>query len=258
MLRVTAVVPTCGRPAMLARALRSIGAQEALPAEVIVVDDARPPTASDIREELERLGARNARLVANSHASGPSGARNCGAELATGDVLAFLDDDDEWLSGYLGKALVLFDDDATDVVLTDLLFRFDDGERPGKTAPDALRVEDFLVRNPGLIGSNLIVRRSAYLALGGFDESLLAAEDMEFGIRSSLAAVGYRALHDRLVRHHQHGEPRLCARRGDAMRSGVRRFFELHGHRMSEAQRSQFRANMRRLWGFDELGRDVD
>jgi GT2 family glycosyltransferase len=39
MLRVTAIVPTCDRPVMLERALRSIAAQQFPPEETIVVDD---------------------------------------------------------------------------------------------------------------------------------------------------------------------------------------------------------------------------
>ena len=180
--------------------------------------------------------------------------------LACARLLAFLDDDDEWLPAYLATAVRRLVAEHLDVLCTDLQYRSDDGaDRPGKTAPEALGVEAFLTRNPGLIGSNLIVRRAAYAALGGFDESLLAAEDMDFGIRLSLhPGLRYAPLHERLVRHHQHGGPRLCTPRGEAMRAGIRRFFALHGPRMSAAQRAEFRRAVCRLWGFDELGQDQE
>lgn len=248
-LSISVVIPTCDRPALLPRALASVRAQTLAPLEVIVVDDGAVPPAVD-----------GAGVLPNSHASGPSGARNCGAALARGTLLAFLDDDDEWLPGYLAAAVERIAADRLDVLCTDLLYRYDDGsERPGKSAPEVLRVDDFLTNNPGLVGSNLVIRADAYAAVGGFDESLRAAEDMDFGIRLSLRlGLRYGPLRQRLVGHHHHDRPRLCTVRGDAMRAGIRRFFELHAARMDAAQRARFARSVRELWGFDEYGRDQE
>jgi glycosyltransferase involved in cell wall biosynthesis len=256
MLRVTVIVPTCERPTLLVRALRSVLAQEARPTEVIVVNDARPEEGDQIRKLVQTLALPAACVVNNLHMKGASGARNTGAEHATGDVLAFLDDDDEWLPSYLGAARAPFDTLDVDVVCTDFLYRFADGvERPGKSAPDALITDSFLTRNPGLIGSNLMIRTSVYRAVGGFDESLPTYEDVDFGIRLSLHGAGrYQPLHQPLVRHHHHAGPRLCTPQADVMRAGVRRFYSLHGHRMSPTQRDVFHREMRRLWGVDEQG----
>jgi glycosyltransferase involved in cell wall biosynthesis len=249
-LSISVVIPTCDRPALLPRALASVRAQTLAPLEVLVVDDGvAAPAAVD-----------GVRALANRHAAGPSGARNCGAALARGTLLAFLDDDDEWLPGYLAAAVERIAADRLDVLCTDLLYRYDDGsERPGKSAPEALRADEFLTHNPGLVGSNLIIRAAAYAAVGGFDESLRAAEDMDFGIRLSLRPdLRYGPLRQRLVGHRHHDRPRLCTVRGDAMRAGIRRFFELHAGRMDAAQRAQFASSVRALWGFDEYGRDQE
>jgi glycosyltransferase involved in cell wall biosynthesis len=249
---LSVVIPTCRRPALLARALASVRAQSLAPAEIIVVDDGGDAAARPAG------GLAGVRLVANARARGPSGARNCGAALARGTWLAFLDDDDEWLPPYLATALAQIAAERLDVLCTDLAYRYADGsERPGKCAPAALAVDDFLTRNPGLIGSNLIIRRTTYAALGGFDESLLAAEDMDFGIRLALQpGLRYAPLRQRLVRHHHHAGPRLCTPRGDAIRAGIQRFFALHGPRMDAAQRAAFHRQVCALWGFDELGQD--
>jgi hypothetical protein len=42
------------------------------------------------------------------------------------------------------------------------------------------------------------------------------------------------------------------------MRDGVRRFYEIHSHRMTEAQREEFRGNVRLFWGIDEQGEILD
>ena len=50
----------------------------------------------------------------------------------------------------------------------------DDGvDRPGKTAPDKLAPKVFLTRNPGLVGSNFIIRGLCNGATGGADERFL-------------------------------------------------------------------------------------
>jgi glycosyltransferase involved in cell wall biosynthesis len=253
---ISVVIPTCGRPALLQRALASVAAQTLPPIEILVVDDA---AASAIAVDAAAVGAL-ARVVVNAQAQGPSGARNAGAAVARGALLAFLDDDDEWLPEYLARAAARIAAEGLDALCTDLLYRYDDGaERRGKRAPDGLGADAFLTRNPGLIGSNLLIRRTTYAALGGFDESLRTSEDMDFGLRLSLhAGVRYAPLHEPLVRHHQHTQPRLCMRRGEAMRAGIRRFFELHGARMSAAQRDEYRGAVRRLWGIDEYGHDQE
>jgi glycosyltransferase involved in cell wall biosynthesis len=232
-----------------------VRAQTQPPAEIIVVDDGTDPAARP------RLDAADVRLLANRHARGASGARNCGAAQARGALLAFLDDDDEWLPTYLATATARIAAERLDVLCTDLLYRYDEdgSERPGKAAVAALDAQAFLACNPGLVGSNLIIRAATYAAVGGFDESLLTAEDMDFGIRLSLQpGLRYAPLRERLVAHHQHRRPRLCTRRGEAMRAGIRRFFALHGPRMDAAKQAEFRHMIQRLWGIDEFGRDLE
>jgi GT2 family glycosyltransferase len=255
VLSVTAVVPTCHRTGPLLRALRSIGAQTVAPTQIIVVDDAGGRDADAVRHAVLGSGVQ-ATVVTNSGAKGPSGARNTGARISGTDLLAFLDDDDEWLPAYLASALEHFESQALDVICTDLVYRHDDGtERLGKRAPDRLATELFLTRNPGLIGSNLIVRRSLFQDVGGFDESIPVAEDMDFGIRLSRhGTVRYQPLRERLVRHYQHGGPRLCTPRTAPVCAGIRRFYELHAPHMTEAQRAEFRSTVGRLWGIDERG----
>src|ERR1041384_3805017 len=118
MLHVSAIVPTCMRETFLKRALQSIASQPLPPAEVIVVDDAGQQDAT--RRAVAQWGLSGARVVANSHAKGPSGARNTGAEIASGDLLAFLDDDDEWLPSYLSEAQGRFEADDLEVVCADM------------------------------------------------------------------------------------------------------------------------------------------
>ena len=259
MTAISVVIPTCGRPTSLACALGSVYEQSVLPQEVVVVDDTRGAQQEATAAVVARFQSRGARLIGNDRVKGPSGARNCGVRHARGEMIAFLDDDDEWLPRYLGEVLRCIEANGADVVCTDLMYRYDDGsERAGKSAPEVLALNGFLIRNPGLIGSNLVIRRTLCQAIGGFDESLPTYEDVDFGIRLSLQpGVRYTPLRQRLVRYYQHTRSRLCMRLGEPMSIGVRRYYELHGSRMSEAEREQFCDLVRTLWGVDEYGRDA-
>ena len=102
MLRCTIVIPTHNRDDLLIRAVRS--ALQACPAdgEVLVVDDkSLIPAAQVLATERDaRL-----RVIVNTGLKGASSTRNLGVACAAGDVIFFLDDDDEILPDYCARVL---------------------------------------------------------------------------------------------------------------------------------------------------------
>ncbi len=90
---VTAIVPTRDRPELLRRAVRGVLAQD-YPGEIecLVVFDQQIPSLPD----LEQPPGRVVRSAENVRSPGLAGARNSGADVASGVLLAFCDDDDEW------------------------------------------------------------------------------------------------------------------------------------------------------------------
>jgi glycosyltransferase involved in cell wall biosynthesis len=91
--RVSVVIPTRGRPAMLVRAIRSVQSQTLQEFEVVVVLDG--PDEESVKA-IECLRDARIRLVTLVEASGGAVARNAGVDAATGEWIAFLDDDDEF------------------------------------------------------------------------------------------------------------------------------------------------------------------
>jgi O-antigen biosynthesis protein len=83
------IIPTYGRSALLAEAIESVLAQSFTDFECIVVDDASPEPARLPHDS--RL-----RLIVRDQNGGPPAARNSGIAAATGEFVAFLDDDDLW------------------------------------------------------------------------------------------------------------------------------------------------------------------
>ena len=92
---VTAILPTRNRPALLAEALHSVLAQTVPPAQVIIVDDGGADDAERLVEPTLGL-SEVAITVLRGPGRGPGPARNAALRAATGELIAFLDDDDLW------------------------------------------------------------------------------------------------------------------------------------------------------------------
>jgi hypothetical protein len=95
---VTVVIPTRGRPQLLARAIRSVLAQTMQRFEIVVVLDGEDPV-TDI--SVRAFDDSRLRLLKLSPSAGGAAARNAGVDAASGDWIAFLDDDDEFLPSKL-------------------------------------------------------------------------------------------------------------------------------------------------------------
>lgn len=205
-------MPTYDRPRFLARALRSIQRQTFEQWEIIVVDDNDPDTSE--RRETEAtmssfLADPRVLYLRHEQNRGGSQARNTGIDAARGEIVAFLDDDDEWHSEKLARQLERFGQDAPEPVLvyTGFLFRYDDG-RPDRAHPPTLRgdpLPDILADNVVGTTSTVACRTEALRAVGGFDPGLAAAQDHDLFVR--LAAAGHRFdyVDAPLVILHRHG-----------------------------------------------------
>jgi glycosyltransferase involved in cell wall biosynthesis len=103
-LDVSVVIPTCDRPELATRAVRSALAQTHRDLEVIVVVDG-PDEATE--KALAEVGDPRLRVVVLPVRGRAPNARNAGARGARGRWVALLDDDDEWLPGKLAVQLSL-------------------------------------------------------------------------------------------------------------------------------------------------------
>jgi glycosyltransferase involved in cell wall biosynthesis len=99
---VSVIIPTFDRPKLLLRAIDSVLRQTHQEIEVIVVLD-RPDPGTDAA--LQSVNDLRLRVIANPYPLTAAGARNFGADHSTGEWIAFLDDDDEWLPNKLERQI---------------------------------------------------------------------------------------------------------------------------------------------------------
>ena len=112
-MRISVIIPLFNKAPYISRALASVAAQTFTDFEVIVVDDGSTDGGVQMVDACKEP---RLRLIKQEN-GGPGAARNRGLELAQGELVAFLDADDEWLPGYLAESIRLLDQNGPDVAL---------------------------------------------------------------------------------------------------------------------------------------------
>ena len=205
------IIATRNRGPLLKRALRSVVNQTGVRHEVVVVDDGSSTEhATHVSRAVGDAGklARLVVLPARPAGHGPSFARNSGVAVCRGTFIGFLDDDDEWTDdGHLARCLASA---ATTGSPVEVIFgdqravRPDGSEHTGRmwlrgleqrlngtvNSLGALEADiDALLAVGGICHLNtLIMRRSLFDAIGGFDERLRYEEDRDLFLRAIDAA----------------------------------------------------------------------
>jgi Glycosyl transferase family 2 len=105
-LRVSVIIPLFDKEPYVRRALDSVAAQTFDDFEVVVVDDGSNDAGARVVESFieESVVGQRVRLVRQANA-GPGAARNRGLREARGELVAFLDADDEWLPAFLEEGV---------------------------------------------------------------------------------------------------------------------------------------------------------
>ena len=93
-LSLSVIIPTHNRPRSLQSAVESVRAQTDPPHEIVIVDDGSSPPVDSKNFDGSMIPVR---ILRNAEARGPAASRNAGVDHASGDLVAFLDDDDTWV-----------------------------------------------------------------------------------------------------------------------------------------------------------------
>ncbi|GGK95219.1 glycosyl transferase [Planomonospora parontospora subsp. parontospora] len=197
---VSVVVATRDRPLLLAKAIESImGQNYEGDIECVVVYDQVPPDTSMERSDPHRSVV----VVGNDRSPGLAGARNSGALRSRGELLAFCDDDDEWLPGKLSAQVSLLESRRADVAVSGIYVLFD-GRSTARVADESSLTVLQLARRRVMEAhpSTVLVRREAFFdRIGPVDEEIPGSygEDYDWMLRAA-AAGPIAAVEEPLVR----------------------------------------------------------
>lgn len=195
-MRISVLLPCYDAAPYLAEALRSAVTQGVALHEVIVVDDG---SVDDSAAVAERFGA-GVRCVREEH-RGIGAARNRALELATGDVIAFLDADDLWTPESLASRLALLEGDSSLEVVSGLVEQFISPELSPEVRAELLCPPG--AQRGGTLGA-MLVRRRAFERVGGFDSSLRVGETIDWIARARAAGIAMGELERVVLRRRIH------------------------------------------------------
>lgn len=241
---VSVVIPTFKRPERLRTAIEFALQQTAQPLLIVVADNDPSHSARPVALEFKAAGALIEYLEAGS-LSGPAFARNRGAERCSTEWIAFLDDDDEWEPEYLQSAIGKAEDDQCDVVLTWIGLRTSGTTSAVKRLSVGLTLDEIVKSgNPGITGSNIIIKKSVFQQLSGFDEQYLASEDIDLLMRIVANNIGYAVNTNVQVFHIIHDDGHLSDLATGAVTTGAARLLQQHGSNISLRARNKLRAKI--------------
>lgn len=202
-LTISVIIPVHNGGESFRQCLSSLAKSAIFPSEVIVVSDADTDGSWLVAQEF---GAKVIRMSVNG---GPAKARNLGANVATSDILYFIDADVVISPSAISQVKKAFEEDSK---LAALIGSYDD--EPGAS--------NFLSQYKNLFhhynhqiaseeaftfwGACGAIRREVYLSLGGFDESYRrpSIEDIELGYRIKGAGYQIKLFKDLHVKHLKH------------------------------------------------------
>ena len=174
------VLVTYNREKQLFDALKSVESQSYLPKEIILINNgAKKYKKSDFK--LTRLFKKKILIINNKKNLFQSAARNKGSYIAKGEFLCFLDDDDKWEKNYLKTIKDKIKKDCFDLVITPIYRK----KKIFKRAKN-LSLDHSFLQNPGVTGSNIVISKSKFLKLKGFDKNMEPSEDKDLGVKAIL------------------------------------------------------------------------
>ena len=184
---VSVVIPTRNRRDLAARALTSVLGQTDVDLEALVVDDGSTDGTATLAEDLRDERVRHLR---NETATGVALARNRGIAEASGDWVAFLDDDDLWAPEKLRSQLAACRAADADFAYTGLVVTDTDLDWRKPVAPPAPTSLAHSLLGVNVIGPPSCVMASSSLLerVGGFDPDYSILADWDLWLR--LAAAG--------------------------------------------------------------------
>ena len=179
MSRISVIIPVYNAAPFVERAIASVRTQNQDNCEIVVVNDG---STDRTHEAMDALG--DAIIPLHQANAGASSARNAGVQASTGDYIAFLDADDLlYMDSLAALSTVLDMHPEFGLVAGGLDLVDENGRRLGTQRPwlHHPRITMEMLTIGGLSGpTGVMLRRSWFDEIGGFDTSITHVEDVDF------------------------------------------------------------------------------
>lgn len=187
-MQVTVIIPTFKRIEYLQQAIASVREQTYQDFSCLIVND-YPPDSVLLAEAIASLADPRFQLINHETSLGGNAARNTGILAGTGEIIAFLDDDDYWLPDKLQKHLACHQQNPqAGLVFSGVIKQWNNDVLPAKTFKGRLpeggvRKAMSQAKFCPLTTSSVTVRRECFEHCGLFDGNLVSFQDWDMWYR---------------------------------------------------------------------------
>jgi glycosyltransferase involved in cell wall biosynthesis len=235
-MMITIITPTYNREVLLQNTIRSIIGQTYQHWELIIVDDG---STDGTEQAVKPFLADNRIRYIKKENTGQADSLNRGAQLATGDYITFLDSDDEAYPSWLQMVTEHIKED-TGIACAGAVRKFSDGSM----IREGMKTFRFFGETFHLkfTCGSLFIKRSVFLAIGGYDATLKSTIQTDLGYRllmylknTKLQAVG---INEHLVQINIHEGERIRTNWKKRREGGIQ-FIEKHYRFIYENDRKE-------------------
>lgn len=168
---VSVIIPVFNGEKYIKQTLESVINQTYKNLEIIVVDDGSIDATADIVKSFS-----NIKYIYQEN-TGPARARNVGVENSSGEYLAFLDQDDQWVPEKINTQMQAFaENEKLDYTIAYQQILLKDNCKK----PHWLKAEFLEQPVLGFLPGTLLVKRSAFFNIGAFTEKYVNASDADW------------------------------------------------------------------------------
>jgi len=229
-LKVSIVIPTYKRPDYLDRLLASIQVQTYQDFEVIVVDD-NSPNQEEYLPVIEKYVSifKEFKFLRNETNKGAPHSRNRGILESKYDLIALVDDDDEWLPLKLEKQVEVFENSDENVGLVYTWTYVMDEERKiihnyRGMLEGTLKKE--ILKECFIPSPSVMVRKKAIIEAGLFDESFPSCQDWDMWTRIIMKNYEVRVVKEVVTIYHKHNNGNIGLSKNAKL--GYLKYFKKH------------------------------
>lgn len=234
-MKISVIIPVYNHRTALERAIQSVKAQQYSDIETIIVDDGSEEPIADVVDQHDR--AKMPITFIEQANAGANAARNRGIRLADGDIVSFLDADDELMPSYSSRVVDALADSPDSIAGVCTGYEIMRGGKRDHFKRPPKRITAEHIRKENVIGgfSCTAFKRDAIQEVGGLDERFSAVQDYEFFMRI-LERYSMYGIPTLLARYHADGS--VISSDLDRRITGHQQFIAKHGEKLTARGRA--------------------
>lgn len=182
---VSVIIPCYNASQWISTTIKSVERQTYENVEIIAVDDG---STDDTVEILHESDFDHIQVLENEKNRGIPETKNKGIKYANGDIIAFLDQDDYWISRKIERQVnIIMEEESTGVVYSDMYLVGDDGcpveYKSSRNPPNNEVFDHFYMGNVPCYNVTKVVTKRCFEEIGNLDSEFFGADDQDFDLR---------------------------------------------------------------------------